>query len=174
MNFNLNHTLSFLNRTPESLQTLLAGLPEAWTHHNEGENTWSPYDIIGHFIHGEKTDWVPRARIILSDEAHKEFVPFDRFAQFENSKGKSLEVLLEEFKQLRKENVETVRSWNITPNQLNRTGLHPDLGSVTLKQLLSTWQVHDFSHLNQLSRVMAKIYRDEVGPWAQYISLIRG
>lgn len=173
MKFNLPDTYNLLERTPGYLENLLIGLPESWTHQNEGGDSWSAFDIIGHFIHGEKTDWIPRARIILSDLPDKTFVPFDRFAQFENSKGKSLEELLAEFRALRMENIAILKSFDLTPALLERTGIHPDFGTVTLSQLLSTWVIHDLSHTNQITRVLAKIYRSEAGPWVQFINLIR-
>lgn len=173
MTFNLNDSINLLSRTPGTLSTLLKGLPTAWTHTNEGENTWSPFDILGHLIHGEKTDWIPRARIILGHAEDKTFEPFDRFAQFENSKGKSLEELLQEFSSLRQANIEVLKQMNIDAQKLDRTGIHPEFGTVTLKQLLATWVVHDLSHINQMTRVMAKNYGDEAGPWTKYISILQ-
>ena len=134
---------------------------------------WSPYDIIGHLIHGEQTDWIPRARIILEQGENPTFVPFDRFAQFENSKGKSLAQLLEEFGKLRTENLDILRSWNLTKEQLDLEGNHPELGRVTLRQLLSTWLVHDLTHIRQVVTVMAKQYDREVGVWKEYLSILK-
>ncbi|MGI9550227.1 MAG: DinB family protein [Aurantibacter sp.] len=172
MKFQLDKALSVLNRTPDVLRTLLADLAVEWTHENEGQNTWSPYDVVGHLIHGEKTDWMVRAEIILGNNPNKEFVPFDRFAQFENSKGKSLKSLLAEFEALRQENLKSLRSKNLSLEDLNLQGIHPELGAVTLGQLLAAWVVHDLGHIAQVSRVMAKQYKDEVGPWPQYMTIL--
>ena len=162
-----------LTRTPGVIEKLLSGLPEAWIKTNEGPDTWSPYDIVGHLIQGEKTDWIPRVQIILNDGEDKTFAPFDRFAQFEASKGKSLEQLLEEFAWLRKQNVKTLQSMQLHNQKLEKTGMHPDLGVVTLSQLLATWVAHDLSHINQMSRVMARFYKEEAGPWKAYISILQ-
>ena len=172
MNFNLIESITILERTPDVLSTLLSGLSDNWIHNNEGDNTWSPYDIVGHFIHGEKTDWIPRARIILGDQESKSFEPFDRFAQFEDSGEKGLETLIDEFKSLRKKNISELKYLNIQSEDLDKKGIHPEFGEVTLKELLSTWVVHDLSHINQITRVMAKQYRGETGPWVEYISLL--
>lgn len=171
MHYSLNDAINILDRTPKVLSSLLTGLPEEWTHTNEGENTWSPYDVIGHLIHGEKTDWVIRAKIILNQES-RSFEPFDRFAQFEDSKGKSLSELLEEFQTLRSTNIEELKQLNITPETLEWKGLHPELGQVTLRNLLSTWVAHDLGHIVQVSRVMAKHYKLEVGVWTKYLRVL--
>jgi len=171
MKFDLNEAVAVLERTPVTLKTLLNDLPATWTANNEGENTWSPYDIIGHLIHGERTDWIPRAEIILS-QSGKPFEPFDRFAQFENSKGKDLNQLLEEFANLRSENLKKLKALNITDEQLSLKGIHPALGEATLGQLLATWVVHDLNHINQITRVMAKQYKPEVGPWVEYLGVL--
>ncbi len=172
MKFNLAEAIPILERTPDVVTLLLSGLPESWTHQNEGPDTWSPYDIVGHFIHGEKTDWIPRAKIILEDNPDKTFEPFDRFAQFENSKGKSLDLLLAEFARLRKENMEALKSLTVTEETLKWKGTHPELGVVNLGQLLSTWVTHDLGHIAQISRVMARQYKGEVGPWMAYIPVL--
>jgi hypothetical protein len=172
LKFNLKLSIEILERTPDVLHLLLQDLSEDWTKHNEGPDTWSPYDVIGHLIHGEKTDWIPRMEIILSEDKSKEFIPFDRFAQFENSKRKSLQELLDEFKMLRIENVQKLKSKNISEVDLNKTGIHPAFGEVTLKQLLATWVVHDLNHIVQISRVMAKQYKEEVGPWIEYLKVL--
>ncbi|MTI22819.1 DinB family protein [Fulvivirga sp. RKSG066] len=171
MEFNLKSSIEILERTPVVLNSLLQNLSSQWVHENEGADTWSPYDIVGHLIHGEKTDWIPRTKLILAqkDEA---FVPFDRFAQFENSKGKSLRELLAEFEKLRAANIKELRALNISEDQLDLKGTHPALGEVTLKNLLSTWVVHDLNHINQTSRVMAKNYKSEVGPWVEYLGVL--
>lgn len=173
MNFKLKQSIQILSRTPSVIETLLTGLPDEWIFNNEGPDTWSPFDIVGHLIHGEKTDWIPRARIILSDREDKTFIPFDRFAQFENSKGKSLEQLLKEFKELRKENIQALQALKIDQEKLNAKGIHPDFGAVTLKQLLATWTVHDLSHIHQMTRVLGKNYQTEAGPWKAFISILQ-
>ena len=171
--FSLKDSLEILERTPAVLHTLLHNLSSEWTSPNEGGETWSAYDIVGHLIHGEKTDWMSRIEIILSDSHDKEFTPFDRFAQFENSKGKSLNELLEEFKLLRVKNIERLGQKNLREKQLQLKGVHPAFGKVTLTQLLATWVVHDLNHLAQISRVMAKQYKEEVGPWIEYLKILQ-
>lgn len=172
MQFSITSALQILERTPAVLETMLNNLQDGWTLGNEGENTWSAFDIIGHFIHGEKTDWIPRMHIILNDNAEKRFTPFDRFAQFTDSSGKSLEELLHEFKTLRVQNIAQLNSIEFTDELLNKTGIHPTFGSVTLKQLLAAWVVHDLTHIYQISRVMAKQYEAEVGPWKQFLGVL--
>ena len=172
MEFELNKAIEILNRTPSTLSALLSGLSEEWQFQNEGPETWSSFDVVGHLIHGEETDWIPRARIILEEGEERPFEPFDRFAMFENSKGKSIQQLLETFARLRSDNLEQMRAMNLTPQLLEKRGRHPALGVVTLKQLLATWVVHDLNHIGQIVRVMAKQYRNEVGPWAQYLSVL--
>ena len=152
---------------------MLIGLSEEWIQNNEGAETWSPYNIVGHLIHGEKTDWTPRAVIILSPNADKSFEPFDRFAQFRESEGKTLKQLLDEFKILRKQNIQHLRSMEITEADLEKVGKHPAFGAVTLKQLIATWMVHDLNHISQICRVMAKQYKDEVGPWSAYLGILK-
>lgn len=172
MKFDLTKAIFILERTPSSLISLLQDLPADWTQTNEGENSWSPYDIIGHLIHGEKTDWISRLNIVLSDGKHKTFEPFDRFAQFNDSKGKSLNDLLVNFKELRKQNIMILKKLNLTEEDYPKTGIHPELGSVTLSQLLASWVAHDLGHIAQITRVMAKQYKDEVGPWKEYLSVL--
>jgi hypothetical protein len=174
MNFTLEKSLEILERTPDVLITMLRGISVEWTSANEGGETWSVFDILGHLIHGEKTDWIPRTEIILSENNRdKKFEPFDRFAQFENSKGKTLNQLLKEFKKFRKRNIEYLISKNITDKDLEEKGIHPALGEVTLSQLLSTWVVHDLNHITQISRVIAKQYKTEVGPWIEYLKILQ-
>lgn len=173
MKFAIESAIEVLERTPHVLSSLLLGLSGEWVTATEGENTWSPYDVVGHLIHGDKTDWMVRARLILSDSENKTFEPFDRFAQFENSKGKSLPDLLNEFKALRAENIASLKSFSIDDTKLNHTGIHPAFGKVTLNQLLATWAVHDLDHLAQIARVMAKQYQHEVGPWIEYLKILR-
>lgn len=170
--FVLQDAIQLLGRTPTLLRTLLADLPEEWITLNEGPETWSPYDIVGHLIHGEATDWIPRARHILEGDPDVPFVPFDRFAQFRESQGKSLEVLLDELEALRRENLEQLASFDLTEADLDRKGKHPAFGPVTMRQLLATWVCHDLNHLAQIARVMAKRYRKAAGPWREYLSIL--
>ncbi|HMX03257.1 MAG TPA: DinB family protein [Chitinophagales bacterium] len=173
MSFSIERSIEILERTPLVLKQLLSGLPEHWTGVNEGPETWSPYDVIGHLIHGETTDWTKRMDIILSDGGNKEFATFDRFAQFQESKGKSLEQLLNTFHDERKSNITYLLSKNISKTDLQKTGIHPKFGKVTLQQLLSTWVAHDLDHIMQISRVMAKQYREDVGPWKEYLKIMQ-
>lgn len=170
--FNLDDAITILERTPPAMSALLAGLPETWVRATEGDGTWSPYDVIGHLIHGERTDWIPRARHILAGET-RAFEPFDRMAQFTESQGKSLAELLTTFSDLRRENVGALTAMNLTDVDLGRRGLHPELGGVTLGQLLATWVVHDLDHVAQVARTMAKVYKDATGPWSEYLSILR-
>lgn len=173
MNFTLEKSIEILEGTPGVLNTMLQNISADWTSNNEGGATWSVYDIIGHLIHGEKTDWIPRAEIILSKKDNKTFEQFDRFAQFEESKGKSLKQILDEFTILRKKNIEYLLSKKITDKELRQTGIHPAFGKVNLSQLLAAWVVHDFNHIAQISRVMAKQYKTEVGPWLEYLKILQ-
>lgn len=172
MEFSLEKSLEILEQTPKTLNILLGRLSSDWTMQNEGGETWTVFDVIGHLIHGESTDWIKRVEIILSDKTNKNFTPFDRFAQFSSSKNKSLEQLLNEFEAKRNENLELLRSWNITPNDFNKTGIHPTFGEVTLSQLLSTWTVHDLNHIAQITRIMAHQYKSAVGPWIEYLRIL--
>jgi hypothetical protein len=173
MHFSLHHASEILSKTPATLSALLAGLSEPWIKNNEGPETWSPYDVIGHLIHGERTDWMPRLKIILELGESRPFDPFDRFAQFEASQGKSLGELLETFAALRRQNLATLKKLNLTEGHFKLKGTHPDFGPVTLGQLLATWVVHDLDHISQIARVMAKQYVDEVGPWVSYLSILK-
>jgi hypothetical protein len=173
MLFNLADATDILSRTPIVLKSMLSNLPDEWVSGNEGNQTWSAFDVLGHLIHGERTDWLPRIRMILQSGESEAFEPFDRFAQFETSKGKSLEELLSTFAELRADNIEALESLNITPDDLAKRGKHPELGSVTLEQLIATWVVHDLDHLAQIVRVMAKQYREAVGPWEAYLSVLK-
>jgi hypothetical protein len=164
--------LEILERTPSVLEYLLRGISEEWSLNDEGDETFSPYDVVGHLIHGERTDWMVRMEIILSDSENKTFEPFDRFAQFEESDGIPLNDLLTQFKVARDRNLRILLSKNLSDQDLNKTGIHPELGIVTLRQLISTWVVHDLAHLAQISRVMAKQYAEEVGPWKEYLSIL--
>jgi hypothetical protein len=172
MDFELTAGIEVLQRTPHALRAMLAGLSPGWTEATEGPETWSPYVIVGHLIHGERTDWIPRARIILAQGPQRRFTPYDRFAQFRESEGKSLDDLLDEFARLRAKNVGTLAEWRLTQVQLELQGEHPEFGPVTLGQLLSTWVAHDLGHVAQAARVMAKRYRDAVGPWRAYLPVM--
>ena len=172
MGFDLQQTIALLARTPSTLNALLRDLPQTWTLCNEGPKTWSPFDIVGHLIHGERTDWMPRARMILQHGESRAFEPFDRLAQERESQGKSLRELLDEFARLRSENLDALRAMNLQPADFDRCGRHPALGVVTLSQLLATWAVHDMTHFHQLSRVMAYQYREGVGPWSAYLGVL--
>ncbi len=172
MDFELNAALAVLERTPETFRVMLAGLPAVWSDATEGPETWSPFVIVGHLIHGERTDWIPRARIILEQGEDRRFSPYDRFAQFRESAGKSLAALLDEFARLRAENLRTLRGWELGEAQLGLQGEHPEFGPVTLRQLLSTWTAHDLGHVAQTARVMAKQYREAVGPWRAYLPVM--
>lgn len=173
MKFSFEKSIEILERTPKTLEVLLTGLSEDWISNNEGEATWSVFDVIGHLVHGEKTDWIERTHIILSSEENKTFTPFDRFAQFKDSKGKTLAQLLKEFQELRTTNLQILKDLQIADPDLKKTGIHPSFGEVTLEQLLSTWVVHDLNHVSQISRVMAKQYKDSVGPWIDYLRILK-
>jgi hypothetical protein len=172
MQFELPRALEVLERTPATLRAMLGGLPEPWTTPNEGPETFSAFDNVGHLIHGERADWIPRARIILAQSENRRFEPFDRFAQYRESQGKGLPILLDEFAWLRAENLATLRGWNLSERELALEGEHPSLGTVSLRQLLSTWVVHDLGHLAQIARVLAKQYREAVGPWRVYLPVL--
>ncbi len=172
MDFDLSAGMAVLERTPGTLRAMLAGLPPAWTDATEGPETWSPYVIVGHLIHGERTDWIPRAEIILAQGPERRFTPYDRFAQFRESEGKSLEELLDELARLRAGNLQTLAGWRLTDAQLALEGEHPEFGAVALRQLLATWVAHDLGHVAQAARVMAKQYREAIGPWRAYLPVV--
>jgi hypothetical protein len=171
MQFDIQMALPILERTPQVIEALLYGLPDEWVLRNEGPDTWNAYDVVGHLIHGEKEDWITRMQIILG-EGDKHFKPFNRTAMFEASKGKTLNQLLDEFKSLRKDNLLQLQAVNFSEELLNRTGIHPKFGTVTLKQLLSTWVVHDLTHINQITRVLGKQYEEAVGPWKEFLGIL--
>jgi hypothetical protein len=173
MEFTLEKSMEILERTPNVIKELLDGLSDDWTMQNEGGESWTPYDVLGHLIHGELSDWIERTDIILSAGPDKNFKPFDRFAQFEESKGKSLRDLIGEFMMLRIMNLQKLKERNITEKDLDKTGIHPVFGNVTLRQLLSTWAVHDLNHTAQIIRVMAYQYKDNVGPWSKYLRILK-
>jgi hypothetical protein len=172
MKYSLEKSYQILERTPLVLKTLLSNLDDGWIMNNEGSETFSPYDVIGHLIHGEKTDWAARTKIILEFGLSKPFVPWDRFAQYEESKGKTLQQLLEEFERVRKDNISWLRSLDLTETDLDKRGMHPKLGEVTLRNLLATWVVHDLTHIAQVTRVMAKQYKEEMGPWPEFFRIL--
>lgn len=173
MQHNLQDSIALLARTPFALNALLRDLPGTWTLRNEGELTWSAFDVVGHLIHGERTDWMPRVKMILQFGETKAFEPFDRRAEERQSQGRSLAQLLDQFAQLRSESLDELRALNLQPEALPRRGRHPALGVVTLSQLLATWAVHDLTHLHQISRVMAYQYCEAVGPWSAYLGVLQ-
>ena len=170
---NLQQTISLLTRTPAALNALLRDLPEAWTFQNEGHNTWSAFDVVGHLINSERTNWMPRAKMLLQFGDTQAFEPFDRFAQVRESQGKSLGQLLDEFARLRAENLGELRAMNLVQKDLERHGRHPALGVVTLSELLASWAAHDLTHLHQISRIMAHQYREAVGPWSRFLGVLQ-
>lgn len=173
MKFQVEQAVEILSNTPLVLNSLLGNLSNDWTESEANKENWSPFDVVGHYIHAEETDWIPRAEVILSRDVNLTFEPFDRFAQFEKSKGKTLDELLETFRELRKRNIELLQSWNLTDEKLNLKAMHPELGEVTLEQLLSTWVVHDLTHIRQIVTVMAKKYTENVGVWKEYLSILK-
>ena len=173
MKFEIARSVQILERTPVLLESFLTGLDDEWVTTNEGPGTWSVYDIAGHLLHGEKTDWVARMNMILEKGESGVFAVFEREAMFHESAGKSLSKILTEFKLARGENLAYLLSLHLTEADLDKRGTHPKFGSVTLRQLLSTWTIHDLVHLAQISRVMAKQYRSEIGPWLEYIRLLQ-
>lgn len=174
MNLQLSEAIQILERTPGLLNQMLRGLPEAWLRATEGDQTWSCYAVVGHLIHGELTDWVPRIRIITDHGEIRTFDPFDRLAQFDEDRARPLDTLLDRFKELREQNLTALLEMRLSPIDLGRTGVHPALGTVTLGQLISAWVVHDLSHLSQIYRVLAKQYAAEVGPWKAYLRILDG
>lgn len=172
MELQLTRALEVLERTPATFRALLGGLPEAWTAPNEGPDTFSAFDNLGHLVHGERTDWIPRVRVILAQGTNRRFEPFDRFAHYRESEGKTMAELLDEFARLRAESLTTLRGWRLTERELALEGEHPELGPVTLRQLLATWVAHDLGHVAQTARVLAKQYREAVGPWRAYLPVL--
>jgi uncharacterized damage-inducible protein DinB len=170
--FSMDEGLPILRATPGALAAWIERLPDTWITATEGPDTWSPFDVVGHLIHGELTDWMPRIELLLAHGESRPFTPFDRFAQFRDSQGKSLSELLENFAQLRQGNLERLESLDLKPVDFSRRGRHPELGTITLGQLLATWVVHDLNHVAQIARVMARRYTDTVGPWLEYLPLL--
>ena len=173
MNHDLQNTVALLERTPAALDALLRGLPEAWTHHNEGEGTFTVIDVVGHLIYADRVDWMSRTRMILEYGETRPFEPFDRWGHVRECEGRSLPQLLDEFARVRAGCLEDLRALNLKPSQLELRGRHPSLGPVALSELLTTWAVHDLTHLHQVSRVMAQHYRSRVGPFAQYLGVLK-
>jgi hypothetical protein len=171
MDFDLDQSIPVLERTPAVLTALLDDLPEEWTRVNEGADTWSPRQVLHHLIHGERTDWIPRARIIIKQGNYRKFDPFDRFAELDSDRP--LRDLLREFDQLRSGSVATLRGWNLKEKDLDLTGEHPEFGAVTMRQLLATWVVHDLSHIAQITRTMSRAYTEAVGPWTAYFRVLQ-
>jgi len=172
MQYDLNQSYEILERTPAVLKAQLQGVHDDWVMNNEGPDTFSPYDVVGHLIHGEKTDWPDRIKLIIENTNPQLFVPYDRFAMFDESKGKTLTQLLDEFETIRQKNMQWFRSLNLSEADLDKKGIHPKFGEVTLRQLLSTWVVHDLTHLAQITRVMAKQYKEEIGPWVEFFRIM--
>jgi hypothetical protein len=173
MRHNLPETIALLDRTPATLNALLRDQPETWTLRNEGEGTWSPFDVVGHLIHAERADWIPRAKMVLEFGETRAFEPFDRGGHAREVQGKSLGQLLDEFARVRAENLDALRALNLREEDLERRGRHPAFGPVTLSALLATWAAHDLTHLHQISRVMAHQYREAVGPWSVYLGVLQ-
>lgn len=173
MEFSLEKSIEILEKTPAILESYLKDLSKEWLKNNEGENTWSPYEVLGHLIFGEKTDWMVRIKVILSDSENKLFEPYNRFAHLNDDPNKSISELLKEFRELRKINLKELKSFNIIEKDFNRIGIHPEFGEVTLAQLVSAWVVHDLGHIGQIARVMAKQYKNEVGPWKAYLGVLK-
>ncbi len=171
MNFQPDQGIEVLGRTPAVLRALLGGLSDVWVLSNYGDKTFSPFDVMGHLIHGERTDWIPRARIILAHGEARAFEPFDRYAMYKDSRGKSLAELLDTFETLRRQNIGELQAMQLTPEKLALRGTHPELGAVTMEQLLAMWVVHDLNHIHQIAKSMAFQYRENVGPWRQFVSL---
>lgn len=172
MEFALEDAVPMLAATPATLKAWLGGLPDQWTASSGDEGDWQPFDIVGHLIHADQTDWIPRAKVILAQGEDRNFPPFDRYGQFEKTKGKTLAELLEEFAVIRKECIDELNSWDLTRDQLELKGVHPEFGEVTLGELLSTWVVHDLTHIRQIATAMAKRYETAVGPWKSYLSIL--
>lgn len=165
MVYQFNEAIEVLERTPDTLRSLLSGLSDDWIFSNEGEDTWSPFDVVGHLIDGERDNWIQRIEVILSNNENKDFPPFDRFSHLQLNVGKTMEQLLSEFAELRQGNLEKLKTLILPDTDLHQTGIHPQFGSVTLGQLLATWTAHDLSHIAQITRVMANRYKEDVGPW---------
>ncbi len=172
MEFSLSRSIQSLSSTPAVLEQLFAGLDDDWAHMNEGPETFSPFDVVGHLIDGEETDWIPRARIILSDSESKAFEPYDRFRHYDRNRGKDIQTLLQEFSRLRSANLAELKEWQLTETDLQKEGVHPEFGAVTLQALISAWVVHDLGHISQIVRIASKQLGNEVGPWKKYLTIL--
>jgi uncharacterized damage-inducible protein DinB len=173
MNFKIDEAIEILERTPQTLSSLLTGLSNEWIFSNEGESTWSPFDVVGHLIEAERYNWIPRIEMILTKGESETFPPFDRFSQLRQNKEKTINQLLNEFAKLRQQNIETLKTIVTEQTNLNQTGIHPDFGVVKLSEQLSTWTVHDLSHIAQITRILANRYQDDVGPWKAYLRILK-
>jgi hypothetical protein len=173
MKFEIEQAVEILENTPSVLKSMLGNLSDEWTGTSENRDDWGAFDIVGHYIHAEETDWIPRAEIILKQGDDPTFEPFDRYAQFEKSQDVTLSELLETFTERRRESLEILKSWNLSAAELAFKGRHPELGEVTLEQLLATWVVHDLTHIRQIATVLAKKYGDNVGVWKEYLSILK-
>ena len=172
MEFDLKHSIALLSRTPAALDALLRGLPDVWTHGNEGEGTWSAFDVVAHLIHAERTDWIPRAQRILEFGDSRSFDPFDRWGNIRESQGRPLSELLDDFTRTRAKSLSELKAMNLQPGDFDKRGLHPTLGITTLGQHLATWAAHDLNHLHQIARVMACQHREAVGPWSRFLGVM--
>lgn len=173
MEFSLEKAIQVLERTPAIFESLLSGISRDWSHCSEGPDSFSPFDVLGHLIDGEETDWIIRARLILESGPSRSFEPYDRFRHYQRNNGRSTEDLLDEFTSLRARNISVLRGWNLTESDLDRQGVHPEFGQVSLRQLLASWVVHDLGHIGQAVRVMAKQFDEEVGPWKAYLPVLQ-
>jgi hypothetical protein len=173
MDFDLPSSIALLSSTPATLNALLGDLPDGWTNAKEGENTWTPIDVVAHLLYTDRTNWKPRAQTILEFGESKPFDPFRRLGHIDECKGKSLPQLLDQFAQLRSETLIEIRTWNLSPDDLAKRGRHPALGTATLSQLLAAWTVHDLTHLHQITRILAHQYRDAVGPWNKFLGVLQ-
>ncbi len=172
MNFQLEQSIEVLSRTPATLTALLQNISAPWYLSDEGPDTWTPYDVVGHLIHAEETNWIPRAKMILEHGEAQTFPPFNRFAMFELYRTQTMKELLAIFADWRARNLATLKGWKLSEAQLDLTGTHPDLGQVTLRQLLATWVVHDLNHVGQIVAAMSKSYTEAVGPWRQFLGIL--
>ena len=173
MKFDLERSIEVLSATPATVRSLLGDLSEEWTASNGDRDDWQPYDIIGHYIYAEEADWIPRAKVILAQADDRTFPPFDRYGHFERSDAETLADRLDEFERIRNENIQILRSWELVDEELELKGVHPEFGEVSLAELIATWVVHDLTHIRQITTVMAKRYEQAVGPWKEYLSILR-
>ena len=172
MDFELGRSIEVLGNTPGVLRSMVSGLSDDWTASSGDQENWGVFDVVGHLVHADEAVWIPRAKVILAQGEDRNFPSFDRFGQFENAKGKTIEVLLDEFDEVRRKSLETIQGWSLTDEQLGLPGIHPEFGDVNLRQLLATWTVHDLTHIRQIAMVMARKYEQAVGPWKAYLSIL--